>query len=258
MSNEKWSEWIEYLGGGQPVSDDTMVQLKYTKHEEPYAHSWNRADFYSWGNGVHAGCYAYRYRIQENEMHPDLEWLARNLSEWPSEPKARSHGIGWNGLGKDGQKPDFIRRVDPLSDKYSYDQWLQARKDLGLIMTDEEESMPAEDWSSTITDTQEEAAMVEDMVDGEKYDDEKPRMDLIPPYMEEEVAMVLAFGAQKYAPDNWRKVTPLRSRYLAAAQRHINALKKGEQMDPESGLHHAAHAACCLMFLGEVELEPSE
>lgn len=64
---------------------------------------------------------------------------------------------------------------------------------------------------------------------GNKFDSEKPRMDLIPPYMEEEVAMVLAFGAQKYDAENWRKVNDLRSRYLAAAQRHINALKKGNR-----------------------------
>lgn len=92
-------------------------------------------------------------------------------------------------------------------------------------------------------------------VGGQKFDDAKPMMDLIPPHMEEEVARVLTFGAQKYAPDNWRKVPNLRKRYIAAAKRHINALVKGEQLDPESGLHHAAHAVCCLMFLGEVELE---
>lgn len=93
------------------------------------------------------------------------------------------------------------------------------------------------------------------MTEGKKFDGEKPRLDLIPPYIEEEVGKVLEFGARKYAPDNWRKVEDLRSRYLAAAHRHINALKKGETNDPESGLHHGAHAICCLMFLSEIELE---
>ena len=72
-------------------------------------------------------------------MHPDLEWLAENVSEWPSEPKANSHGIGWHGLRRDGGRPDFIRRVNPLSDEYSEAQWLQARRDLGLVMSESEE-----------------------------------------------------------------------------------------------------------------------
>lgn len=90
---------------------------------------------------------------------------------------------------------------------------------------------------------------------GIKYDIAKPMMDLIPPVMELEVAHVLSFGAQKYGPENWRQVPDLRRRYIAAAKRHINALQQGEERDPESGLHHAAHAVCCLMFLGEVEME---
>jgi len=28
----------------------------------------------------------------------------------------------------------------------------------------------------------------------------------------------------------------------------------GEQLDPESGIHHLAHAMCCLMFLYEHDI----
>lgn len=93
---------------------------------------------------------------------------------------------------------------------------------------------------------------------GIKYDDAKAMMDLIPPNIELQVADVLTFGAKKYAPDNWRKVMAGqdgRRRYIAAALRHINAIRQGEQLDPESGKHHAAHAICCLMFLREADLE---
>ena len=90
---------------------------------------------------------------------------------------------------------------------------------------------------------------------GVKHDDEKPNMDLMPPLMELEVAKVLTFGARKYAAENWRKVPDLKARYRAAAKRHINAMRRGEVRDPESGLLHAAHAVCCLMFIGEIELE---
>lgn len=93
---------------------------------------------------------------------------------------------------------------------------------------------------------------------GRKYDGEKPAMDLMPPLMELEVAKVLTFGAEKYDAENWRKVPDLHTRYRSAAKRHINALKRGEQFDEESGLHHAAHAVCCLMFMGEIDLEQKD
>lgn len=90
---------------------------------------------------------------------------------------------------------------------------------------------------------------------GIKYDQEKPRMHLTPPLMEYEVAEVLTFGAQKYGAENCRTLDDLQNRYISAALRHINSIKRGEQYDEESGLSHAAHAVCCLMFLGEIQLE---
>lgn len=91
-------------------------------------------------------------------------------------------------------------------------------------------------------------------MEGVKFDGQKPRFDLVPPHIEEEVAKVLEFGARKYAPDNWKKVPDGKRRYLAALGRHVNAYKRGEQCDPETGLHHLAHAICCAMFLGEADL----
>ncbi len=82
---------------------------------------------------------------------------------------------------------------------------------------------------------------------GLKYDDEKPRMDLLDPEFLEEVAAVMTFGAKKYAAHNWRQGLAV-SRLLAAALRHIFAVLKGEDRDPESSKSHIAHATCCLMF----------
>lgn len=80
-----------------------------------------------------------------------------------------------------------------------------------------------------------------------KYDEGKPMFDLIDPTWEEEVAKVLTFGASKYAPDNWKGLDPKRIRN--AAQRHMNAYRRGEMLDEETGLPHLAHASCCLMML---------
>ena len=90
---------------------------------------------------------------------------------------------------------------------------------------------------------------------GVKYDSEKPRMHLLPPKAITEVAKVLTFGAQKYDEDNWRKLDDLQNRYTSGALRHIFAHMDGEQLDPESGISHLAHALCCLLFKLEIELE---
>lgn len=93
------------------------------------------------------------------------------------------------------------------------------------------------------------------LLTGVKYDDEKPRMHLLPPKATIEVAKVLTFGAQKYDEQNWRKLENLQNRYTSGALRHIFAHMDGEKLDPESGISHLAHALCCLLFKLEIELE---
>lgn len=85
-----------------------------------------------------------------------------------------------------------------------------------------------------------------------KFDGDKPRMELLPPKAMEEVAKVLTVGAKKYSDYNWRKGFDW-TRLIGAAYRHLSAFSAGEDKDPETGLSHIAHAACCLMFLVEHE-----
>lgn len=87
------------------------------------------------------------------------------------------------------------------------------------------------------------------MTEGIKYDASKPRWSLIPQGTLEEVIKVLEYGANKYSPDNWKKVPEMEVRYYDAAMRHIDAYWQGEYLDEESGQPHLAHAVCCLMFL---------
>lgn len=94
--------------------------------------------------------------------------------------------------------------------------------------------------------------------DGRKFDGEKLRYDLIPPYAQQAMVEVLTFGARKYAPDNWQLVPEAKRRYFAALERHLWAWKMGEKLDPESGIHHLAHAMCCLAFLYEHDVNYSK
>ena len=89
---------------------------------------------------------------------------------------------------------------------------------------------------------------------GRKFDSEKPKLYLLPPKSILEVGKVLTYGAEKYDPENWRKLDDLQNRYTSAALRHVFAHIDGEENDEETGLSHLAHAMCCLLFKLEDEL----
>jgi hypothetical protein len=85
---------------------------------------------------------------------------------------------------------------------------------------------------------------------GRKNDTGKARIGLISDFALWQEARVMTFGAQKYAAHNWRGGISW-SRLIDACLRHIHAFNSGEDMDPETGLSHLAHARCCLGFLLE-------
>jgi len=86
---------------------------------------------------------------------------------------------------------------------------------------------------------------------GLKYDNDKPRMDLLDFDALEGLAKVLTFGAKKYDEHNWRNGISY-SRLTAAMLRHLAALQRGEDIDAESGLPHIDHLGCCWMFLSNM------
>ena len=96
-----------------------------------------------------------------------------------------------------------------------------------------------------------------DITDGRKFDGGKLQYGLMPPLALKATVDVLTFGAEKYEPDNWKYVPDSKRRYFDALQRHVWAWKEGEQIDPESGKHHLAHALCCLAFLYEHDIKYS-
>jgi len=84
-------------------------------------------------------------------------------------------------------------------------------------------------------------------MEGIKHDHGKPRMDLLPPEALLEVSKVFAYGAGKYADNNYR-LGMKHSRIVAALMRHLMLYQMGCEND-ESGLPHLAHMACNALML---------
>lgn len=87
---------------------------------------------------------------------------------------------------------------------------------------------------------------------GQKFDQDKPDYNLIPPNALLQIAKVLTYGAKKYSPNNWKLVVP-HDRYMSAAFRHIEAFRNGEDIDEESGNYHLDHAIVSLIMLRELK-----
>jgi hypothetical protein len=75
------------------------------------------------------------------------------------------------------------------------------------------------------------------------------RFDLVPSEAMWAVAEVYGHGSTKYDDNNWRKGYNW-GLSIAALERHLARFKAGEDIDPEFGLPHMAHAAWhCLALI---------
>ena len=153
--------------------------------------------------------------------------------------------------------------MSDVDHKYFVDLYLNYNKGKNEGIMTEKEKLEVENLNALIKEadiqrnlSMKEANYLQTQL-GRKFDQDKPRMELLPPLATLEVAKVLTFGANKYEPNNWKYVPDAANRYTAGALRHIFARMAQEQLDPESGLDHLAHAICCLMFILEDQLEKS-
>lgn len=81
-----------------------------------------------------------------------------------------------------------------------------------------------------------------------KADKGKLMLELIPPETYIALGEILTYGANKYAPNNWKTVEP--ARYIGALLRHLTAYMQDPQgIDEESGYSHIKHVLCNAMFL---------
>jgi hypothetical protein len=89
-------------------------------------------------------------------------------------------------------------------------------------------------------------------MEGQKNDQGKVQMGLLPPGALYDIAEVFTFGANKYTSWNWSQGL-LFSRVYDAMQRHLNSWWQKKDLDEETGKSHLAHAGCCIMMLIELE-----
>ena len=77
---------------------------------------------------------------------------------------------------------------------------------------------------------------------GTKFDNEKVDLHVLDPLFVEGTARVSQFGESKYGKSNWKKGLT-QTRIINAMRRHLAQIEKGEDIDDESGFHHAYHIA---------------
>lgn len=106
-------------------------------------------------------------------------------------------------------------------------------------------SLPAEiqGWLDTVF-------RVVDPWTGAEKDQSLVRMDLVPDLPMIALGALYGYGANKYAPNNWRLGYDW-SLSMAALERHWRKWKLGEDIDPVSGMHHLASVIFHAMALIE-------
>lgn len=96
---------------------------------------------------------------------------------------------------------------------------------------------------------------VKEIAEPLKFDQGKPRLDLIRPEFILGLGEALAYGATKYSEEvgkvpNYLSGNGLNySKVLGSLERHLTQWKMGIDVDEESGLHHLKLAAANIMFL---------
>lgn len=115
----------------------------------------------------------------------------------------------------------------------------RAQQDEQKIEFDNNGGVKAQDFTGRITGKGYKASM---------DDPKKIPLSLIDPTFTDGIGRVLQHGAKKYKPGNWLNGMSWRE-VISALRRHLNAVERGEDTDPETGELHVYHIGCCNMFL---------
>lgn len=225
---------------------------------------WLARDVHVWPTGEHQPwCYVYwkggRRAVSGNcitVIQPCVrieksDWLSRraelqNKPSWALAPEW-ADWLAQDAAGLDGIGAWWWFRTKPTKGDRTWSCKGYSSRPAptrGEVLGDWRDTLERRPEAMTTTVSQEDIGHL-----GMKSDHGKPILGAIPPHAELAVGLVLAFGAEKYARGNWDHVADHENRYMDAALRHLNAHRRGELVDGESGESHLAHAACCILFL---------
>jgi len=88
---------------------------------------------------------------------------------------------------------------------------------------------------------------------GLRYNEEKNRLELVPPEWIWTLGDVTTQGSKKYAERNWERGMKW-SIMVGCATRHLFKFVCGERYDPETGCHHLGMAAWNILALMSYDL----
>lgn len=201
-------------------------------------------------NGSKTWCGNVHYCAIRHRRVDKGEWLARR-----AELQAKAEPQSFTGLDEAIRKVLSVMRTEPEAFTSKELSEMKGICDAELAKLDTLEKRPDTHKSHEEIDTSPERVQKrpESIHVGHKADHGKPILGAIPPHAELSVARVLTFGAEKHARDGWQAVENAEVRYMDAALRHLNAHRRGELVDDESGESHLAHAACCIMFMLDMQ-----
>ena len=96
-----------------------------------------------------------------------------------------------------------------------------------------------------VGDAVKQAGLLPDNNPKSKFGVQKTQYHYVPSTAIRALADVMKLGASKYGAYNWRDASVSATVYYDAIRRHLDAWFDGEDIDPESGRSHLAHAMAC-------------
>jgi len=142
--------------------------------------------------------------------------------------------------------PPEEKGVDRRSDYHlSYLEPVHDRRDLMQAISDDiPDASPMEKAGLDLADRQ-----VKDSNPKDGCGAKKPPLSYIPRPVLYEVGNALFEGSRKYGAFNWRIAGVRASIYQDACGRHLDAWVEGQDLDPDSGIHHISKAIAGLIVI---------
>lgn len=132
--------------------------------------------------------------------------------------------------------------------RMSFQHWLDARKARVTIADDKQGAGMVYGPIKTVFDKPPNDGKFSNPKDS--IGDTKVPLWLLSPIAKAHWALGQYAGMLKYGAWNWRKAGVRSSVYLSAIERHLEAYKSGEELDPVDGSHHLGNImACCAILL---------